>query len=73
MILDLLLSTKMRKKKFTVKEATRILPPRALFGRIPIEDDIRRIVESTNIHYKLKVLMKKRINKRVDAGMPGRI
>jgi len=37
-----------------------------LFGRISTEVDVGRIVESTNVHYKLKVLMKKRINKRVE-------
>ena len=37
-----------------------------LFGRISTEVDVGRIVDSTNVHYKLKVLMKKRINKRVE-------
>ena len=31
----------------------------ALFGKISTEVDVGRIVESTNVHYKLRVLMKK--------------
>jgi len=33
----------------------------ALFGRMSTEVDVGMIVESTNVHYKLRVLMKKRI------------
>jgi len=44
-----------------------------LFGKISTEVDVGRIAESTNVHYKLRVLMKKRINKRVEAGTPGGI
>ena len=42
----------------------------ALFGRISTEVDFGRIVESTNVHYKLRVLMKKRINKRTEVVRP---
>jgi len=35
----------------------------ALFGRMSTEVDVGRIVESTNVHYKLRVLMKKRISR----------
>ena len=38
----------------------------ALFGKISTEVDVGRIAESTNVHYKLRVLMKKRINKRME-------
>jgi hypothetical protein len=41
-----------------------------LFGRISTEVDVRWTVESTNIHYKLKVLMKKRMNKRMKGARP---
>jgi hypothetical protein len=34
---------------------------KALFGRMSTEVDVGRIVESTNVHSKLRVLMKKRI------------
>jgi hypothetical protein len=37
-----------------------------LFGRVSTEIDVGRIFESTNVHYKLKVQMKKRINKSVE-------
>jgi len=36
----------------------------ALFGRRSTEGDVGRIVESTNVHCKLRVLIKKRINMR---------
>ncbi len=45
----------------------------ALFGKISTEIDVGRTAGSTNVHYKLRAGMKKRMNKRVDAGMPGRI
>jgi hypothetical protein len=34
------------------------------------EVDVGRIVESTNVHYKLRVPMKKRFNKRMEVVRP---
>jgi len=42
----------------------------ALFGRRSTEGDVGRIVESTNVNYKLRVLMKKKINKRMEVVSP---
>jgi len=70
MFLNLLLSTKMRKKKFTIKEAARIPPPQALFRRISTEVDVGWTVEMTNVTYKIRFLMKKRMTKRVKGGRP---
>ena len=36
------------------------------FGKISTEVDVGMIVESTNVHHKLRVLIKKKINKRVE-------
>ena len=42
----------------------------AFFGRRSTGDDVGRIVESTNDNYKLRVLMKKKINKRMEVVSP---
>jgi len=42
----------------------------AFFGRRSTGGDIGRIVESTNDNYKLRVLMEKKINKRMEVVSP---
>jgi len=45
----------------------------ALFARISTDVDVGRIIESTHVHYKLRIPMKKKMNKREDAGTPEEI
>jgi len=60
----------MRTKRFFFKEAASVFPLQAFFGRISTEVDVGSAVEITNVPYKLRFLMKKRINKRVEVVRP---